>query len=201
MEEVGSKAKTAIDTDRIVPCDNPRSPVDYCPRHSNCIPFSNGSDHDQDRFSYGCQCPVKGFTIEQTFEQSTDNDPRLRREICVDIDECAEGSHGCPENSQCRNTVGGHECDCTDGHKKTEDGTQCLPVCHEDPCKNDGKCEQSPVNPNEAVCNCKDGWRGDTCEVEDTETAHYRKSLVGVSVALSIIIVLVIIIAIIISKR
>ena len=118
-----SPARKANEADRIVPCEDPRSPVEYCPAHSNCVRFINGSDPDEDRFTFGCQCPPIGFTIEQTLEQSTDKNRtisrQMRKEICVDIDECADNKHNCTATATCRNTVGGFECDCLPRHKMT----------------------------------------------------------------------------------
>jgi len=37
------------------------------------------------------------------------------------VDECAIGTHTCPENSVCNNTIGSFECPrCTDGYDWTD---------------------------------------------------------------------------------
>ena len=41
----------------------------------------------------------------------------------TDIDECIDGTDGCPENSVCNNTIGSFECICFPGFVKN--GSQC----------------------------------------------------------------------------
>ncbi|GLD68386.1 SE-cephalotoxin-like protein [Lates japonicus] len=41
--------------------------------------------------------------------------------------------------------------------------SRTLPVCAPNPCKNKGKCERL-LDSNEWLCNCPDGFYGDTCE-------------------------------------
>lgn len=46
--------------------------------------------------------------------------------MCIDIDECAEGTDECDEH--CYNTVGSYSCDCTSagpGYRLHSDGTTC----------------------------------------------------------------------------
>jgi hypothetical protein len=46
---------------------------------------------------------------------------------CVDIDECADGTHNCDANATCTNTSGGFTCACNDGFEG--DGTTCVEEC------------------------------------------------------------------------
>ena len=39
----------------------------------------------------------------------------MKKDKCVDIDECANFTHGCVGLAQCLNTDGGYECKCPDG--------------------------------------------------------------------------------------
>ena len=43
--------------------------------------------------------------------------------ICLDIDECEEGSDNCDGHATCTNTPGHFECDCNNGFEG--DGTDC----------------------------------------------------------------------------
>lgn len=43
--------------------------------------------------------------------------------------------------------------------------SQTLPVCNPDPCQNGGKCERL-LDSNDWLCECPDGYYGDTCEKE-----------------------------------
>ena len=42
---------------------------------------------------------------------------------CADVDECADGTASCPEDSSCRNVEGGYECPCNCGF--LPDGSSC----------------------------------------------------------------------------
>ncbi|RWS06926.1 fibulin-5-like isoform X2, partial [Dinothrombium tinctorium] len=72
--------------------------------------------------------------------------------ICVDINECSEGLHKCPENTQCRNLQGTYECSatiknnfCPIGYRRSstsglcEDIDECSEGKHE--CPLDTKCQ------------------------------------------------------------
>jgi hypothetical protein len=43
----------------------------------------------------------------------------------IDFDECAEGTHSCPDNSTCNNMVGSFECPCDPGFVKSNMGNPC----------------------------------------------------------------------------
>ena len=62
---------------------------------------------------------------------------------CVDIDECVDGSHECPENYTCLNTGGSYECSCGIGFTLLEDEScididECIGTDHT--CGNIGTC-------------------------------------------------------------
>lgn len=40
----------------------------------------------------------------------------------LDLDECSK-DNGCDKGAYCENTVGGYNCVCKEGYKKTEDGS------------------------------------------------------------------------------
>ena len=45
---------------------------------------------------------------------------------CVDLNECAEGTHTCHENASCTDVVGGFTCECLIGF--TGDGFVCTGI-------------------------------------------------------------------------
>uniref|UniRef100_A0A4W6G4V4 EGF-like domain-containing protein n=1 Tax=Lates calcarifer TaxID=8187 RepID=A0A4W6G4V4_LATCA len=54
--------------------------------------------------------------------------------------------------------------------------SQTLPVCDPDPCQNGGKCERL-LDSNDWLCECPDGYYGDTCEKESTISAASETDL------------------------
>ena len=52
------------------------------------------------------------------------NHDRLILFYFTDIDECAEGKHGCTPHSTCNNTDGGYDCVCNSGYKA--EGSLCV---------------------------------------------------------------------------
>ena len=47
--------------------------------------------------------------------------------LCVDIDECSEGSANCDQ--MCVNNDGGFECRCQTGFNEDPDSGNCIGVC------------------------------------------------------------------------
>ncbi|XP_026716212.1 hemicentin-2 [Athene cunicularia] len=47
---------------------------------------------------------------------------------CIDIDECAEGSHACRYNQLCQNVAGTYRCDCPPGYHSLGAGWPCLDI-------------------------------------------------------------------------
>ncbi|XP_010139814.1 PREDICTED: hemicentin-2-like, partial [Buceros rhinoceros silvestris] len=47
---------------------------------------------------------------------------------CIDIDECAEGSHACRYNQVCQNTAGTYRCVCPPGYRSLGTGWPCLDI-------------------------------------------------------------------------
>ncbi|XP_074702115.1 hemicentin-2-like [Strix aluco] len=47
---------------------------------------------------------------------------------CIDIDECAEGSHACHYNQLCQNVAGTYHCDCPPGYHSLGAGWPCLDI-------------------------------------------------------------------------
>lgn len=44
--------------------------------------------------------------------------------MCLDVDECEEGTHDCHENAKCMNTDGSYTCTCEEGY--SGDGKNCI---------------------------------------------------------------------------
>ncbi|KAM9594340.1 hemicentin-2 isoform 4-T4 [Morphnus guianensis] len=63
----------------------------------------------------GDQCPL-GFILGHG------------QQYCVDIDECAEGSHACRYNQLCQNAAGTYRCACPPGYHSLGTGWPCLDV-------------------------------------------------------------------------
>ncbi|KAM6117600.1 hemicentin-2 [Phoenicopterus ruber ruber] len=70
----------------------------------------------------GDQCP-RGFVLGP------------QQLYCLDIDECAEGSHACRYNQLCQNSAGTYRCACPPGYRSPGAGWPCLDV---------NECLQSP---------------------------------------------------------
>ena len=58
------------------------------------------------------------YTCEIEFTNQSRND-------FIDFDECAEGTHNCPGNSTCNNTVGSFKCDCNPGFNYSDTTNMC----------------------------------------------------------------------------
>ena len=92
---------------------------------------------------------------------------------CVDIDECATGSHSCEANASCVNTIGGHACSCNAGYAPGDDWTFLNPNCGDvdecaagtDDCGANALCANTPGG---YVCGktCADGLRPNPARTE-----------------------------------
>ena len=93
--------------------------------------------------------------------------------ICVDIDECATGSHSCEANASCVNTISGHACSCNAGYALGDDWTFLNPNCGDvdecaagtDDCGANALCANTPGG---YVCGntCADGLRPNPARTE-----------------------------------
>ena len=197
MVALEAAAKQAAKLD---PCNEG---VTYCSHGSACSHVTM-SDDDLS-FPHNCTCE-RGYRLEQvSFFNVTDSLKRreIRKEFCLDIDECAEGYHSCNKNSTCFNIEGSYECNCNDGMKtlSNEHPRSCVDVCHEVDCKNGGSCAKHHTEGNAFECSCADGYRGITCEFEDAKAKSLRTTLIAVAVVLSLLLFAAVIAAIVIYKR
>lgn len=93
---------------------------------------------------------------------------RLEGTLCVDIDECAEGTAACEPGSTCTNTDGGYSCPCRAGYRATERACEDIDECAE------GTAGCDPVAICENLegsfdCNCPPGYRGNGESCEDID--------------------------------
>ncbi|KAG8003818.1 Pro-epidermal growth factor, partial [Nibea albiflora] len=117
-------------------------------------------------------------------------------QLCVDIDECKQGTHKCDKNAECQNTLGKYLCKCPAGyhsngrtceafqttspwsttaspadvttqHHNTNSIERC-PSTHESYCLYQGVCFYFPEMESYA-CNCAAGYMGERCQFSDLE--------------------------------
>ncbi|XP_036382492.1 hemicentin-1 [Megalops cyprinoides] len=96
-----------------------------CPAHQECRNTDGG---------YQCfdSCPA-GMT-------------KAEGGVCVDVDECKDGSHMCRYNQICQNTVGGYGCVCPRGYRSQGVGRPCLDIdeCQQVPSPCAHQCRNVP---------------------------------------------------------
>ncbi|XP_037635248.1 pro-epidermal growth factor [Sebastes umbrosus] len=128
-----------------------------------------------------CQC-LEGFTGDG--------------QVCVDIDECKQGTHKCDKNAECQNAMGKYLCRCQAGYhgngKTCQDlettspwvttsspadvttrphisnSVESCPSTHESYCLYQGVCFYFPEMESYA-CNCVSGYMGERCQFSDLE--------------------------------
>lgn len=97
-------------------------------------------------------------------------DPVVGR-YCIDIDECANGTHECTADQTCENRIGGYVCSCPSGHvvgpnKDCIDIDECS--LYGNICGSNSRCENTVGS---FKCNCENGFEhvssfaGNTCQV------------------------------------
>ena len=76
-----------------------------------------------ERFPHSCPAPkILSADLKKCVCLSGFED----RGVCVDIDECANGTHACGKNGVCANTIGSYTCSCADGYaSESPDTLQC----------------------------------------------------------------------------
>ncbi|KAE8285591.1 Pro-epidermal growth factor [Larimichthys crocea] len=89
--------------------------------------------------------------------------------LCVDIDECQQGTHKCDKNAECQNTLGKYLCKCPAGyHSNGRACEESCPSTHESYCLYQGVCFYFPEMESYA-CNCAAGYMGERCQFSDLE--------------------------------
>ncbi|XP_040031124.2 pro-epidermal growth factor isoform X1 [Gasterosteus aculeatus] len=171
---------------------------------SESAPFTDAMVSDQNEcHSLGChadaQCLLGAGSPTCVCPQGFTGDGRL----CVDIDECTQGTHKCDKNAQCQNTFGAHLCKCRAGYQGN--GKTCLeseatsprgttsrpadvstrhhggnsaqscPSSHESYCLYQGVCFYYPEMESYA-CNCASGYIGERCQFSDLEWGELQQA-------------------------
>ncbi|XP_036934162.1 pro-epidermal growth factor [Acanthopagrus latus] len=116
--------------------------------------------------------------------------------LCVDIDECKQGTHKCDKNAECQNTLGKYLCRCRPGYhgngktcrelqsttpwlttsspadvttrRHNSTSAESCPSTHESYCLYQGVCFYFPEMESYA-CNCVSGYMGERCQFSDLE--------------------------------
>lgn len=92
-------------------------------------------------------------------------------QYCIDIDECANGTHECTADQTCENRLGGYVCTCPPGHvagpnKDCVDIDECS--LYGNICGSNSRCENTVGS---FRCNCESGFEniggsiGGSCQV------------------------------------
>jgi hypothetical protein len=93
---------------------------------------------------------------------------------CSDVNECESKNGGCPANSICANTDGGHTCACNPGFAPDASGA-CVDVdeckATPSPCHPDATCKNTTPDAKGVgyECTCKAGFTGDGTVCEDVD--------------------------------
>lgn len=129
--------------------------MEPCDRLTKCINLSPG---------FRCEpCPngYDGNHANGVYASSATHE--FRRQVCRDIDECANGAAAmCGPNAQCTNSAGTYHCSCRRGFMRNET-YGCLAA--EGMCPDGTYCDRNAAcmhaGGNKFVCKCKIGWAGD----------------------------------------
>ncbi|KAL1492787.1 hypothetical protein ABEB36_010979 [Hypothenemus hampei] len=98
---------------------------------------------------YQCSSPLHckiGYEVDETGEE------------CIDVDECARGTHSCSKTQICNNGIGYYSCDCPPGHHLNRLTQTCedLDECKYRPCGNYAICTNTIGS---FECSCKPGFK------------------------------------------
>ena len=129
----------------------------------DCYSFEFNSRIIVQYLNFRCVSKVicsNGFTL----------DP-ISGQYCIDIDECANGTHECTADQTCENRLGGYVCTCPPGHvagpnKDCVDIDECS--LYGNICGSNSQCENTVGS---FRCNCESGFEniggsaGGSCQV------------------------------------
>ncbi|KAL8624629.1 hypothetical protein ACOMHN_045164 [Nucella lapillus] len=137
------------------PCDD----LHYGDQCSTPCTCARGNTADCNNINGTCTCKPqwKGVNCTEDVDECSPTDP------------CATAKH-----EKCRNTDGGHVCDCVQGFDRPNPGTDCQ-ACDDlhygDQCSTPCTCARgntADCNNINGTCTCKPQWKGDNC-TEDVD--------------------------------
>lgn len=141
-------AKDAFKPSVLNPCTEDK--VKYCSEGSEC----KSSNQPRSPFYYKCECPLKGYTIENVISQTLPIgiSAEVTKMFCADIDECKRGECQGGNFSSCHNLPGDYTCSCIRGNFYDQASRVCVDVCSRITCENDGDCVTHPTRNDTHVC-------------------------------------------------
>ncbi|XP_066997488.2 fibrillin-1 isoform X2 [Anabrus simplex] len=140
--------------------------INECERNNPC---KRNQRCQNTRGSYVClnynNC-VRGYELNEAGTQ------------CVDVDECARGTHECAADQICQNIYGSYICECPSGYfmtqkKECEDIDECTRY-------GGGVCPSNAIcknTPGSFHCACKDGFRQEGNSCPDIDECSESKGL------------------------
>ena len=96
------------------------------------------------------------------------------RTECIDVDECAEGTHSCSRYAECVNMPGSYYCKCLPGYEGS--GHKCERKC-ELQCHELAQCYFDPVEQRDK-CQCTGGYEGDgvnDCQLSNVDCDRWEQ--------------------------
>ncbi|XP_029851567.2 fibulin-1 isoform X2 [Ixodes scapularis] len=107
-----------------------------------------------------CINTVGSYQCESLLTCSAGYEPNQKGNQCLDVDECALGTHDCKSDQNCHNTPGNYVCECPIGfHMNTfrecEDIDECTRFRGK-VCSVNSDCTNTPGS---YTCECKDGFK------------------------------------------
>ncbi|XP_067686050.1 fibrillin-2-like [Haliotis asinina] len=142
-----------------------------CVAATECTTLQCQQGCQVDQGNESCFCN-SGFKVDPT-----------NSSLCVDVNECTEGTDPCATGGATCNNIGnggGYECVCKSGSKLQNDGVTCADCVQGtfgQECRSNCSCNVVNTATCDKVngsCTCVKGWEGDTCsdDVNECNTAN-----------------------------
>lgn len=169
-EEGVNKCSCPAGFDEIITSDGSR----VCENINECDDDPCGENQTCNDLTGSFECSCKDGYVEPNNVNDFDRSD-FQDNICVDRDECSDGSNPCAEkeNSQCVNTVGSYNCECNEGFKSQVSifgsDTSCVDIdeCALPGVESESQVGQCGADPNVACvntvgsyeCQCNEGYQ------------------------------------------
>ncbi|XP_041987449.1 nidogen [Aricia agestis] len=114
-----------------------------CAPHSTCVA-------EGDTFTCVCQSGFANIYYEKS-------------SACIDIDECAAGTHNCDTNADCYNHEGGFQCRCRENYEGNGVSCKRISKCRDNVCDPNASCVEGPQGEPTCVCNAGFVLEGNRC--------------------------------------